>query len=208
MIVAQHRSGEVAGRRGRPDTYRGCATNRRRRSPRADGPGVPNRYPVTRHVFLWTQCHQAWRAATRCFGGAEACGGRITWRSMMNRLIGVGERSGRSRPYVRPVARCLPLAMMGVRSRVRHQSGGRARGTNFCTVSPELFRSQSFPHAGRRLPPDRSGSRPTPTISRGTVTPRLPPRPRSGPSPGRPLRASSTPRRCAPFCSPAPPSPA
>ena len=54
-------------------------------------------------------------------------------------LIGVGERSGQLRPYVRPVARYLPLAIMGVRMRVRHQSFGRARGTNFFPVSPELF---------------------------------------------------------------------
>ena len=31
--------------------------------------------------------------------------------------------------------------------------------------------------ADTNLPPDQSGSCPTPTISRGTVTPRLPPRP-------------------------------
>jgi hypothetical protein len=54
-------------------------------------------------------------------------------------LSDVGERSGQVRPYVRPVARHLPLAIMGVRMRVRHQSFGRARGTNFFPVSPELF---------------------------------------------------------------------
>lgn len=82
-------------------------------------------------------------------------------------------------------------------------------------------------HAGLRLPLDYSGSRPTPTILRRNVTPRLPQRPRCVPSPGRLLCASSTPslafqpievdqleplpaspRRCAPFCWPAPPSPA
>jgi hypothetical protein len=31
-------------------------------------------------------------------------------------LIGVGERSGQLRPYVRPVARRQPLAIMGVRA--------------------------------------------------------------------------------------------
>jgi hypothetical protein len=54
-------------------------------------------------------------------------------------LIDVCERSGQSRPYVRPVARCLPLAIMGVRLRVRHQSCRRARGTTFFPVLPELF---------------------------------------------------------------------
>jgi hypothetical protein len=32
------------------------------------------------------------------------------------------QRSGQSRPYVRPMTRQLPLAIMGVRMRVRHQS--------------------------------------------------------------------------------------
>ena len=49
-------------------------------------------------------------------------------------------------------------------------------------------------HAGQRLPPDQSGSRPTPTILPENITPRLPPRPRFVPSPGRLLCASSTPR--------------
>ena len=34
--------------------------------------------------------------------------------------------SGQSRSYVRPMSRCLPLAIMGVRLRARHQSVGRA----------------------------------------------------------------------------------
>jgi len=54
-------------------------------------------------------------------------------------LIDVGERSGQLRPYVRPVARHLPLAIMGVRMRVRHQSVGRARATQLLTVLPELL---------------------------------------------------------------------
>jgi hypothetical protein len=43
-------------------------------------------------------------------------------------LLGVGRGSGQLRPYVRPVARRVPLAIMGVRSRVRHQSDWRAQG--------------------------------------------------------------------------------
>jgi hypothetical protein len=54
-------------------------------------------------------------------------------------LIVVSEKSGQSRPYVRPVVRWLPLAIMGVRLRVRHQSCRRARGTVFFPVSPELL---------------------------------------------------------------------
>jgi len=48
-------------------------------------------------------------------------------------------RSGQLRPYVRPVSRHLPLAIMGVRMRVRHQSVGRAQGTRLLPVLPELF---------------------------------------------------------------------
>jgi len=52
--------------------------------------------------------------------------------------INIGEKSGQLRPYVRPVARRMPLAIMGVRFRVRHQSGQRAQGTTFDPVLPEL----------------------------------------------------------------------
>jgi hypothetical protein len=60
-------------------------------------------------------------------------------------LIDVGERSGQLRPYVRPVVRHLPLAIMGVRMRVRHQSVGRAQGTRLLPVLPELFLTTVFP---------------------------------------------------------------
>ena len=60
-------------------------------------------------------------------------------------LSDVGERSGQLRPYVRPVARHMPLAIMGVRMRVRHQSSRRARGTVAFTVLPELFLTTVFP---------------------------------------------------------------
>jgi hypothetical protein len=53
-------------------------------------------------------------------------------------------RSGQSRSYVRPVLRRLsmPLAIMGVRMRVRHQTQRRARSTYACSVLPELLRPQ------------------------------------------------------------------
>jgi hypothetical protein len=63
-------------------------------------------------------------------------------------------------------------------------------------------------HAVQRFLPDRAGLRPPPTTVRRNVTPPLPRRPRHAPSPGRSPCASSRPRRCAPSCSPAPPSPA
>jgi hypothetical protein len=70
-------------------------------------------------------------------------------------LIDVGERSGQLRPYVRPVARHFPLAIMGVRIRVRHQSVGRAQGTRLLPVLPELFSTTVFPitlfSASRRI---------------------------------------------------------
>ena len=55
--------------------------------------------------------------------------------------ISIGERSGQLRTYVRPVVRRWPLAIMGVRLRVRHQSVWRARGTRHSTVLPELLRA-------------------------------------------------------------------
>jgi hypothetical protein len=49
------------------------------------------------------------------------------------------EKTGQLRPYVRPVMRDLPLAIMGVRLRVRHQSVGRAQGTFLLSVLPKLY---------------------------------------------------------------------
>src|SRR5271163_1825850 len=49
------------------------------------------------------------------------------------------KRTGQLRPYVRPVMRHLPLAIMGVRLRVRHQSVGRAQGTGLLSVLPKLY---------------------------------------------------------------------
>ena len=83
-------------------------------------------------------------------------------------LIDVGERSGQLRPYVRPVTRHWPLAIMGVRVRVRHQSVWRARGTRLLTVLPDFDYGHSH-HAveascwisrvcTRRLPSDGEAS--------------------------------------------------
>ena len=43
-------------------------------------------------------------------------------------VIGVGERSRQLRPYVRPAARRLPLAIMGARARVRRRSMAACSG--------------------------------------------------------------------------------
>ena len=40
-----------------------------------------------------------------------------------------------SEPYVRPAARLMPLAIMGARSRVRHQSESRSRRSVVCGVA-------------------------------------------------------------------------
>src|SRR4051794_1649692 len=53
-------------------------------------------------------------------------------------LSALARGSGQLRPYVRPVTRHSPLAIMGVRVRVRHQSIQRAQGTRLLTVLPEL----------------------------------------------------------------------
>ena len=55
------------------------------------------------------------------------------------------EGSGQLRPPIRLVARRVPLAIMGVRLRVRHQSAGRAQGTTLRSVWPELPRLQPLP---------------------------------------------------------------
>ena len=90
-------------------------------------------------------------------------------RSRTFAMIDVGERSGQLRPYVRPATRHSPLAIMGVRVRVRHQSVWRARGTRLLTVLPE-FRLQGLSHHAvkascrisrvctRRLPSDGEAS--------------------------------------------------
>ena len=54
---------------------------------------------------------------------------RVRGPAGIEAAISVGERSGQPHPYVRPVAQRSPLAIMGVRVRVRRQSGSRARGT-------------------------------------------------------------------------------
>ena len=56
---------------------------------------------------------------------------------LLKPVAGVHGRSGQPRPYVRPAARHLPLAIMGVRMRVRRHSPSRARGTPRSAALPE-----------------------------------------------------------------------
>ena len=162
------------------------------------------RYAATgRHRFgVLTAVRRAWQR------WPNLCCHRNTLAFLYEPLIDVGERSGQLRPYVRPVARHLPLAIMGVRMRVRHQSVGRAQGTRLLPVLPELFLTTASHHAVQRFLPDQPGLRPAPTALRQNVTRPLPLRPQHVLSPGRPLYASSTPTRCAPSCLPSRPLPA
>src|SRR3954470_22179228 len=102
---------------------------------------------------------------------ARPCVGRSPIRRRPSRQVfgqprqssgSVGSRgwtvwSGQVRPYVRPVARPMPLAIMGVRSRARHQSERRARGAAKNTVSPGLSRPQPFPSRRSALPAGPAG---------------------------------------------------
>jgi len=82
-----------------------------------------------------------WTALERQRPSALSQHSRVPSHSLCFRnelLLGVGRGSGQSRPYVRPIVRRVPLAIMGVRLRIRHQSERRARGAASCAVSPEL----------------------------------------------------------------------
>jgi hypothetical protein len=108
-------------------------------------------------------CPRRSRALARsCVGRSPICAGHPDRSSKQPRLrqaspVGVAERSGQVRPYVRPVARPMPLAIMGVRSRARHQSEPRARGAGSCAVSPGLPRPQPSPSRRSALPAGSAG---------------------------------------------------
>src|SRR3954467_3632860 len=100
-------------------------------------------------------------------------------------VSGVGEGAGQLRPYVRPVARRLPLAIMGMRVRVRRQSGGRARCTRLLTASPKTAFTQPFPSRCSALAAGSNGLVPA-VYARARITPLLPQPARHRPSHGRP----------------------
>jgi hypothetical protein len=84
---------------------------------------------------------RAWRAPTMCRVRAPWHPFPGRWTASCVRLASTDQRReqhGRLRPYVRPVVRRLPLAIMGVRRRVRHQSPTRARSTLASSALPEL----------------------------------------------------------------------
>jgi hypothetical protein len=66
-------------------------------------------------------------------------------RDPLKPVTGVREGAGQLRPYVRPAARHLPLAIMGVRVRVRRQSVRSARGTRLSAASPKAAFATALP---------------------------------------------------------------
>ena len=93
--------------------------------------GTPTRSRVgTRHARLGPRARRAiqdglmWTAA--CVS-SDSMALQAVYRER-------ARESGQMRPYVRPMARLVPLAIMGARTRVRYQSSWRARSTHRLTV--------------------------------------------------------------------------
>ena len=108
---------------------------------------------------LFAGCDPGW-----CFGGLPVRRAFARNSALREAATGVRGRPGQPRPYVRPAARHLPLAIMGVRMRVRRQAVWRARGTRLSSAFAQNCSTCSpSHHAVQRLPPDRAGSRPPPT---------------------------------------------
>ncbi len=81
----------------------------------------------------------------RCFRGLPVRRAFTRNSALREAATGVRGRSGQPRPYVRPAARHLPLAIMGVRLRVRRQAVWRARGTRLSSALPETARPAVLP---------------------------------------------------------------
>src|SRR5215216_6155223 len=77
-------------------------------------------------------------------------------------LFSDDRESGQVRAYVRPPSRrpSPPLATMGVRLRVGHQTAARALGTSVLPVSPDLPRRQTSPSRGMAPPAGSAGLAP------------------------------------------------
>src|SRR3954466_9539684 len=87
-----------------------------------------------------------------CRGGPASLGGKARKIKPAGCLLGVGEvllgvgkTFGQLHPYARPVKQHLPLAIMGMRLRARHQSWPRARGARSSTVLPGTVLTTVFP---------------------------------------------------------------
>src|ERR671917_1988675 len=77
--------------------------------------GVSVGVPDHTTTFMWTAWARQWGSISRGFFVPGRASVAASWGG-----------SGQVRPYVRPVARRMPLATMGVRLRARHQSLSRA----------------------------------------------------------------------------------
>ena len=116
---------------------------------------VPGLRLQRRRAQPWSSMAAGHREA----GAALTLGRHRVVSSVCEAPISVRERSGQLRPYVRPVTRHSPLAIMGVRVRVRHQSVWRARGTRLLAVLPD-FDYRVFPITLLRLPAGSVGFAP------------------------------------------------
>jgi hypothetical protein len=92
---------------------------------------------ASRRSSTLTRC-KACATAFRIYIRQHSCRYTEVMADVGKNLSTLARRSGQLRPYVRPVTRHSPLAIMGVRLRVRHRSVWRTRGTRLSTVLPEL----------------------------------------------------------------------
>jgi hypothetical protein len=92
---------------------------------------------ASRRSSTLTQC-KACTTAVCIYKYQHGCRYTEVMADVGKNLSALARRSGQLRPYVRPVMRHSPLAIMGVRLRARHRSVWRTRGTQLSTVLPEL----------------------------------------------------------------------
>ena len=138
--AARQRGGSAATRR----PARFCGWDEHGEHP----PVAPFEHRGTCPLSSWHRRHPRNAASSRARPATDdhGCAGRTGLRhgaalaatapcAVCRRTLG---NSGQSRSYVRPVSRCLPLAIMGVRLRARHHSVRRARSTRHLSVLPGL----------------------------------------------------------------------
>ena len=89
---------------------------------------------------LFAGCDPGW-----CFRGLPVRRAFTRNSALREAATGVRGRSGQPRPCVRPAARHLPLATMGVRLRVRRQAVWRARGARLPSALPGTARPAVLP---------------------------------------------------------------
>jgi hypothetical protein len=101
-------------------------------------------------TFMWTAWARQWGSISRGFFVPGRASVAASWGG-----------SGQVRPYVRPVARRMPLATMGVRLRARHQSLSRAlEAQRRVRYRLDCFGRQPLPSRGATLPAGSAGLAP------------------------------------------------